>query len=396
MIGVGIVGASPDGGWAGAAHLPALAHLPEFEIAAVATSRRDSAERAAAAFGAAHAVPPAARHSLRSSAPGGANDAHSHPAVRAFVGWQGLVEHPAVDLVVVSVKAPAHAEVVRGALAAGKHVYVEWPLGANLAETTELAGLAAAGGKVHAIGLQGYVSPSARFVRDLIAEGRVGAVESVSMIATGDPLGGSRIPPGLAWSVDPAAGNTLLTIMVGHSLATVEQLAGGLTEVSATVVNLHPEVTVAGSGERLRSGAPSQVALHGRLAGGAVVSLSLQGGSAPQPDGFTIRVAGTGGALTVTPTVPGHYPGWAEWEIVAYSPDGDRTRLPVPDRYRTVPGVPAGPAANVAALYREIGAAITEGRPAHPGFDTALRHHRELDAIERAASTGTRQLIEEA
>jgi len=55
------------------------------------------------------------------------------------------------------------------------------------------------------------------------------------------------------------------------------------------------------------------------------------------------------------------------------------------------PGVPAGPAAHVAALYREVAHAITEGRPAHPGFGTAVHHHRTLAAIERAAQTGVRQ-----
>jgi len=54
-------------------------------------------------------------------------------------------------------------------------------------------------------------------------------------------------------------------------------------------------------------------------------------------------------------------------------------------------GVPAGPAAHIAALYREIAQAITEGRPAHPGFDTAVHHHQTLAAIERAAQTGVRQ-----
>jgi len=53
--------------------------------------------------------------------------------------------------------------------------------------------------------------------------------------------------------------------------------------------------------------------------------------------------------------------------------------------------VPAGPAANIAAVYREIAQAVTEGRPAHPGFGTAVHHHRTLAAIERAAQTGVRQ-----
>src|SRR5262249_60749256 len=101
----------------------------------------------------------------------------------------------------------------RAARAAGKHASPEWPLGADLAEATALAGAAAAAGVVHAVNLQAYHSPGARFVADLLAGGRIGPVESVSMTAAGDPLGGSQIPQSLAWSTGPAARNNLLTAM---------------------------------------------------------------------------------------------------------------------------------------------------------------------------------------
>src|SRR5215813_789645 len=74
-IRVGIVGASPQS-WAAATHLPALAHLDEFTVTAVATTRQDSARAAADTFGIRH----------------------------AFASADELASHPEVDLVVVSVK----------------------------------------------------------------------------------------------------------------------------------------------------------------------------------------------------------------------------------------------------------------------------------------------------
>jgi len=362
-IRVGIVGASPQS-WAAAAHLPALAHLDELAVTAVATTRRDSAQEAAGRFGVRH----------------------------AFASAEELAFHPEVDLVVASVKVPAHAAVIRAALAAGKHVFAEWPLGANLAEASALADAAAAAGLVHAVNLQAYHSPGARFVADLLAGGRIGAVESVSMTAAGDPLGGSRIPRSLAWSTEPAAGNNLLTVMAGHALAALERVTGPLADVSAVLANLHDQVSVAETGELIANHVPGQIALHGRLGSGALLSLSIHGGSAPAPGGFAIIVTGTDGTLTITPADPGHYPGWAEWRVRLGGTGGATADLPVPDRYRIIPaGVPAGPAANIAALYREIAQAITQGRPAHPGFEVAVHHHRTLAAIERAARTGVRQ-----
>jgi predicted dehydrogenase len=74
-IRVGIVGVSPNRGFASIAHIPALRALPEFEITAVCTTRQDSAEAAARHFG----VP------------------------LAFSDAEKLARHPDVDLVTVSV-----------------------------------------------------------------------------------------------------------------------------------------------------------------------------------------------------------------------------------------------------------------------------------------------------
>src|SRR2546426_12504189 len=51
-IRVGIIGANPDRGWAAQAHIPALKSLSDdFEITALSTTRRESAEAARARFG---------------------------------------------------------------------------------------------------------------------------------------------------------------------------------------------------------------------------------------------------------------------------------------------------------------------------------------------------------
>ena len=103
---VGIVGADASGqGWAPLSHLPALKLLPEYELAAVCTAHADTAAAAAAKYGVA----------------------------RAFHDYNAMLAEPDLDLVSVVVKVPSHREVVIAALNAGKNVYCEWPLGANLA-----------------------------------------------------------------------------------------------------------------------------------------------------------------------------------------------------------------------------------------------------------------------
>lgn len=354
MIRVGVVGA---GGWADRSHLPALAALTQFDVTAVATTRQASADRAAAVHGVRH----------------------------AFADAGALAAHPDVDLVVVSVKASGHAAVIRAALDAGKHVVSEWPLGVDADQARELTEAATAAGVAHAVVLQGHHSPSARFAADLIADGRIGTLESVALVAEGAPWGGSRLPPDLVFGLDPAEGTTVLTIMAGHFLATLERVAGPLTEVSARLPRTHDRVLVTGTERTVPNATPSHVLLHGLLTGGATVSVAVHGGNGPARDGFRLTLVGSDATLTATPARPGTFIHWGDWDLRI-----DGHTVAVPDTYRTVPArVRSGPPAHIAALYQEVAQAIAHGRQPRPSFDTALRHHRLLAAIEHSAARGT-------
>src|SRR5260370_33039431 len=183
-IRVGIVGASPDRGFASIAHIPALQALPNFEISAVCTTRQDSADAAAKHFG----VP------------------------LAFSDAEKLARDPAVDLVTVSVKVPDHYLPVMAAIEAGKHVYCEWPLGRNTDEAIRMRDAATRRGIRHAVGLQGQVSPAINYTKDLIADGYVGRVLSATMVGCA-PNWGPTIDR--AYQADRANGANLLTITGG-------------------------------------------------------------------------------------------------------------------------------------------------------------------------------------
>src|SRR4051812_18059364 len=101
-------------GWAAGRHAEALRRLPGVELAAVAG--RDPA--GAAAF--------AERHGVASVRPSAA----------------ALLEDPSIDAVHVCTVNAVHAAQARDALAAGKHVLCEKPLGVSAAETRELVALA--------------------------------------------------------------------------------------------------------------------------------------------------------------------------------------------------------------------------------------------------------------
>jgi predicted dehydrogenase len=155
VIRVGIVGASVDRGWAAFAHIPALRSLSGFALAAVCTTKQESADRVARHFG----IPLA----------------FSDPSALA---------RSEVDLVVVTVKAPGHFAVATAALEAGKSVYCEWPLGKSAAETRAIRELAQAKGLKVFCGLQARNSPTFRYLRELIAKNHIGKVLSANVLTT--------------------------------------------------------------------------------------------------------------------------------------------------------------------------------------------------------------------
>lgn len=359
---VGIIGATPARGWGTLAHLPALTQLPEFRVMAVATTRAESAQATADEWG----VP------------------------LAFDDDRALIDSPEVDVVAVTVKVTEHDALVRAALAAGKHVFCEWPLGTGLAQATALADLAAATSRQHVVGLQGYHSPGARYVAELIGEGYIGRLLAVSAVAVGRQ-GGGRIQAASAYAADRASGATVLSITTGHLLATLGQAVGTPRAVSAVVAALHSTATVIETGETVPVTAPDQVALAGELDGGAALSVAVQGGAAPRAH-FEVRIVGTDGTLLVRPDPAGASIHVADWAVTGLRGGAPAQDLPVPARFRPLPpGVPAGPPRNVALVYRELARAIAEDRPAEPGFATAVRYHELVDSIERAAETGVRQ-----
>ncbi len=363
-IRLGIIGATPSRGWGTAAHLPALQALDEFEVTAVATTRLETARATAAAFG----VP------------------------LAFDDDFELVSHRDVDAVAVTVKVPEHDRLVRAALAAGKHVFSEWPLGVSLEQAVELADLAEASGVRHLVGLQGYQAPGARFVADLLENGEIGQPLTVSVVSSGGP-GGRRIPQANVYATDAAAGATILTISTGHILATLARAVGEFRQLSGVVAAINRQTTVIETGQTIPVTSPDQVLVAGRLASGAVASVVVQGGSAPVTPAFEVRVVGTEATLVVRPATPGgiHI---SDWSISMSKPDGTSVDLPVPEHYSPVPAaVPTGPPKNVAILYREFGRAIAGNRAAVPDFTAAVGFHRLLAQIQRTSDTGVREDI---
>jgi predicted dehydrogenase len=333
-------------------HLPALAVLPQFELAAVCTARAHTAEAAARKYG----VP------------------------RAFHDVEAMVSEPDLDLVSVVVKVPSHRDAVTAAINAGKNVYCEWPLGANLAEAEAMAALAREK-KVHAmVGLQARGDPTIRYLRDLVRDGYLGEVVAVNMsMFTGGVL--ERASARL-WDRDKTKGVSALTVRGMHTMDAMCFCLGEFVELAAKVTTQVKQWRVTDTGEMVDVDAPDNVAVTGVLEGGAIASVHVA--TVPyHASGFRMEIYGRKGTIRATTR------GSPQRDASVLSgAQGNEAMapLPVPDSYMEAPAAtPVGPPRNVAHLYLRMERAIREGTPVEPDFEVAVARHRLIDAIQRAS-----------
>src|SRR5947208_12675344 len=219
-LGGGIIGVSRVRGWAATAQMPALRARPNYEIRAFSGHSAESAREAGEVFG----------------------------VSAVFSDHKQLVSQPDIDVVAVTVKVPHHRELVSAALAAGKAVYCEWPLGRDLDDARAMAELAAKQGVRTVVGLQARQAPAIGFVQGLLRDGYVGEVLSTTMVGV-SVAGGVVVEPN-AYMLDKTNGANVLTIAVGHSLDSLNHVLGEFADLSAVSALRRPMITIRETGEQ--------------------------------------------------------------------------------------------------------------------------------------------------
>jgi predicted dehydrogenase len=346
---VGIVGANAEQSWAKYSHVPALKSLSNIQLQAVATRHENSARKACEAFG----------------------------ANLWFADYKELVKSDQIDIVTVSVKVPEHREVVLAALKAGKHVYCEWPLGRNLAETQELAEVAKNSKSHVLIGLQGTFNPAAIHAAKLIKDGAIGKVTSSRLVSTSMGFG-PKFPSMYKYFDDPESGANAIIIMGGHAIDLTLALIGPIREIQCMGNIQFPLVTVVDANEEFHRTVADQMFMMFKYQNNSVGSVEITGGrSLDFP--FIFEVHGTAGNLTLSGgSLFGFQGGDLNLEV-----NGKAVEI-------TSAHQADGAALNVAQLYSQFASDIRSKTRTVPDFEHAVRLTQLITSVNEAAKSGSR------
>jgi predicted dehydrogenase len=125
--------------------------------------------------------------------------------VTAYNDYHALLQNKDIDAVIISTPDHWHALIARDAALAGKHIYMQKPASLTITEGRMLVNVVKKSGVIFQIGSQQRSSPQFRYAAELVRNGRIGKLKTVSVGLPGDPSGNEEpempIPPNLNYNM---------------------------------------------------------------------------------------------------------------------------------------------------------------------------------------------------
>ncbi|TFK46794.1 NAD-binding Rossmann fold oxidoreductase, partial [Heliocybe sulcata] len=208
--------------------------------------------------------------------------------IKAYHGaTTAIASDEELDMVAVAVKAPHHKEAAMPIIDAGKDLFIEWPAGRGLKETTELAEAARRKGIRTMVGSQGRQNLTApEKLKSIIDSRKIGHVLSTTVTAR--PYRelfawGPYISERTQYTAYAEEGATMLDVAIGHFMDGLLYLLGPFASISGVLENQFPVAQVLPksgkpTGEDIAQTGANQVVISGSLKSGAVVCLHWRGG----------------------------------------------------------------------------------------------------------------------
>ncbi|MHB2263787.1 Gfo/Idh/MocA family protein [Aliihoeflea sp. PC F10.4] len=165
---------------------------------------------------------------------------------RSTDDWQRLIADSNVDVVSITTPNALHRPMAEAALAAGKHVWCEKPMGVTLADAEAMA--AAVGDRTTLVGYNYLRNPAFQHARHLIAQGRIGRLFHLRGWVDEDYQADGSLP--WTWRCRSAeAGLGALGDIGVHLISLMQALAGPIVSVVAETAAAYPTRPMPGGGD---------------------------------------------------------------------------------------------------------------------------------------------------
>jgi len=292
--------------------------------------------------------------------------------------WQAVVRRRDIDIVDIAVPNALHAPVALRALEAGKIVFCEKPLAANLADARDMAAAAARSKIPNLVWFNYRRAPAVVLARQLIEEGRLGEIYHYRAYYFNQ----SGIDPrkGQTWRYRLAeAGSGVMGDLLSHSLETAVYLNGKLAELSAMTHTFIPGREV-----------DDAVLVMAKFAHGGLGSFEASRFGVGRPNGYGFEMYGSKGSLAFDQeemnrlrffdaSEPG--PAQAYRDILVTGPGH-----PYSSNFWK-PGHLIGYEHTFISTLGDFLECLTTGEPFHPDFSDAAGIEALLEAVKASAAS---------
>jgi predicted dehydrogenase len=313
--------------------------------------------------------------------------------------WREVLAHPEVDAVSITAPNFLHLEMALAAAEAGKHIWVEKPLGRFPAETVRAADGVTAAGVRNVVGLNYRHAPAVQYARRLIASGEIGEVNHYRSQFLASYA--SHPQGGLSWRFSrDLAGYGILYDLMSHEVDLAQFLLGPIARVTgrwSTLIKRRPRLqmgtgthfTVGGNAELGEVENEDRVTALVEFETGVIGTIESSRVAVGPEARYVFEANGTEGA------VAWNFERMNELQLCQPLPSGDRGYCTVymspnhPDfaHFQPGPGLPMSYSdlkVIEAYLFME---SIVDGVQRTPGVAEMAAAARVLDAIARSAES---------
>jgi predicted dehydrogenase len=152
--------------------------------------------------------------------------------------WHAVVSDPRVDAVSITTPNNLHRDIAVAALAAGKHVWCEKPMGVRLADAEAMAQAARDTERVTLLGYGYLQNPALQHAARLIRSGAIGRVIDFRGQVDEDYLADPQLPWSWRMRAEEAGLGTLGDITV-HLISVARLLVGPIARLAAVTETVH-------------------------------------------------------------------------------------------------------------------------------------------------------------